>query len=39
VKERSEKKAIVAIDIAAGGVVTVRAEAVAVLIPKSMEKP
>jgi acyl-coenzyme A thioesterase PaaI-like protein len=39
VKERSEKKAIVAIDIAAAGVVTVRAEAVAVLIPKSMEKP
>ena len=37
VTERSEKKAIVAITIAAAGTVTVRAEVVAVRIPKSME--
>ena len=39
VTERSERKAIVAVSISAAGVVTVRAEAVAVLIPKTMEKP
>ena len=38
VTERSEKKAIVAMTVSASGVVTVRAEAVAVRIPKSMER-
>jgi acyl-coenzyme A thioesterase PaaI-like protein len=38
VTERSEKKAVVAITIAAAGVITVRAEAVAVRIPKSMAR-
>jgi acyl-coenzyme A thioesterase PaaI-like protein len=37
VTERSEKKAIVALTVTAGEVVTVRAEVVAVRIPKSME--
>jgi acyl-coenzyme A thioesterase PaaI-like protein len=37
VTERSEKKAVVAMTVSASGVVTVRAEAVAVRIPKSME--
>jgi len=38
VTERSEKKAIVAMTVNASGVVTVQAEAVAVRIPKSMER-
>ena len=38
VTERSEKKAVVAVTIAAAGTVTVRAEAVAVRLPKSMER-
>jgi acyl-coenzyme A thioesterase PaaI-like protein len=38
VKERSERKAIVDVEISAAGTVTVRAEAVAVRIPKSMEQ-
>jgi acyl-coenzyme A thioesterase PaaI-like protein len=38
VTERSEKKAVVAMTISASGVVTVQAEAVAVRIPKSMER-
>jgi acyl-coenzyme A thioesterase PaaI-like protein len=37
VTERSEKKAVVAVTISANGVVTVKAEAVAVRLPKSME--
>ena len=37
VTERSEKKAVVAMTVSASGVVTVRAQAVAVRIPKSME--
>jgi acyl-coenzyme A thioesterase PaaI-like protein len=37
VTERSEKKAIVAVTIAASGTITVRAEVVAVRIPKGME--
>lgn len=37
VTERSEKKAIIAVTIAAAGTITVRAEVVAVRIPKSME--
>jgi acyl-coenzyme A thioesterase PaaI-like protein len=37
VTERSERKAIVAVTISAGGTVTVKAEAVAVRIPKSMQ--
>jgi acyl-coenzyme A thioesterase PaaI-like protein len=36
VTERSEKKAVVAVTIAAAGVITVRAEAVAVRMPQSM---
>ena len=39
VTERSERKAVVAITISATGIQTVRAEAVAVRIPKSMEQP
>jgi len=39
VTERSEKKAVVAITISAAGTTTVRAEAVAVRMPKAMEKP
>src|SRR5262245_20508288 len=38
VTERSEKKAVVAVTIAAAGTVTVRAEAVAVRLPKSMDR-
>ena len=37
VTERSERKAVVAVTIAAAGTITVRAEAVAVRIPKSMQ--
>jgi uncharacterized protein (TIGR00369 family) len=37
--ERSEKKAVVAITITAAGAITVRAEVVAVRIPKAMERP
>jgi acyl-coenzyme A thioesterase PaaI-like protein len=37
VTERSDKKAVVAVTISAAGTVTVRAEVVAVRIPKSME--
>ena len=36
VKEQSERKKVVAVTISAAGTVTVRAEAVAVKIPKSM---
>ena len=39
VKERSARKAIVELTVTAGGNVTVRANAVAVRIPKSMESP
>lgn len=39
VSERSERKAVVALTVAAGGIVTVRAEVVAVRMPKSMEQP
>lgn len=39
VKEQSEKKKIVELTVSAGGTVTVRAEAVAVRMPKSMEQP
>ena len=38
VTERSEKKAIVAVTISAAGTITVRAEIVAVPLPKSMER-
>jgi acyl-coenzyme A thioesterase PaaI-like protein len=38
VKERSEKKAVVHLTVTANGVITVRAEVVAVRIPKTMEK-
>jgi len=38
VTERSEKKAVVAVTISAAGVVTVRAEVIAVRIPKNMER-
>jgi acyl-coenzyme A thioesterase PaaI-like protein len=38
VTERSERKAVVAVTISARGVVTAKAEAVAVRIPKSMEQ-
>jgi acyl-coenzyme A thioesterase PaaI-like protein len=38
VTERSEKKAIVAVTISAGGIITVRAEVVAVRLPRSMER-
>src|SRR5262245_44310043 len=39
VTEQSEKKAVVALTISESGTVTVRAEAVAVRMPKSMERP
>src|SRR5437762_14140164 len=39
VTETSEKKAVVAVTISAGGIVTIRAEVVAVRLPKSMERP
>jgi acyl-coenzyme A thioesterase PaaI-like protein len=39
VTERSERKSVVAVTVKAGGAVTVRGEAVAVRIPKSMERP
>ena len=39
VTERSARKAIVELTVSAGGIVTVRANAVAVRIPKSMESP
>jgi len=39
VTESNEKKAVVAVTISAAGIVTVRAEAVAVRMPKSMEQP
>jgi acyl-coenzyme A thioesterase PaaI-like protein len=38
VTERTEKKAVVAVTISAAGTVTVSAEAVAVRLPKSMER-
>jgi acyl-coenzyme A thioesterase PaaI-like protein len=38
VTERSEKKAVVAVTISAAGTITVRAEVVAVRLPKSMER-
>jgi len=38
VTERSEKKAVVQLTVTANGVVTVRAEVVAVRIPRTMEK-
>lgn len=38
VTERSEKKAIVALTVSAAGSVTVRGEAIAVRMPKSMEQ-
>jgi acyl-coenzyme A thioesterase PaaI-like protein len=38
VKEQSERKKVVAVTISAQGVITVRAEAVAVRIPKSMAR-
>ncbi|HLH30846.1 MAG TPA: PaaI family thioesterase [Terriglobia bacterium] len=37
VKEQSEKKKVVELSVSAGGAVTVRGEAVAVRIPKSMQ--
>jgi acyl-coenzyme A thioesterase PaaI-like protein len=37
VTERSTKKAVVAITVSAGGVMTVRAEAVAVRVPEGMK--
>ena len=39
VTEQSEKKAVVALTVSVSGSVTVRAEAVAVRMPKSMERP
>ncbi len=39
VTERSEKKAIVAVTVAAGGAITARAEVVAVRMPKTMGNP
>src|SRR5436190_20678571 len=39
VTEQSEKKAVVALTVSASGNITVRAEAVAVRLPKSMEQP
>ena len=39
VKEQSKKKKIVELTVSAGGTVTVRAEVVAVRMPKSMEQP
>ena len=38
VSERSDRKAVVALSISAGNVVTVRGEAVAVRLPKNMEQ-
>jgi len=38
VAEKSEKKAVVAVTISAAGTITVRAEIVAVRLPKSMER-
>ena len=38
VKERSERKKIVTLTVSAAGTITVRAEAVAVRMPKSMER-
>ena len=38
IKERSERKAIVTLSVSVSGSVTVRAEVVAVRIPKSMER-
>jgi acyl-CoA thioesterase FadM len=38
IKERSERKAIVTLTVSVAGSVTVRAEVVAVRIPKSMER-
>ena len=39
VTERSEKKAVVVLSVSVAGMVTVRGEAVAVRMPKSMEQP
>ena len=39
VKERSPRKAIVSLTVSVDGTVTVRAEVVAVRIPKTMEQP
>jgi len=39
VKEQSERKKVVELTVSAAGTVTVRAEAVAVRMPKSMEQP
>ena len=39
VTEQSEKKAVVALTVSESGNITVRAEAVAVRMPKSMERP
>jgi acyl-coenzyme A thioesterase PaaI-like protein len=39
VTEQSEKKAVVALTVSESGSITVRAEAVAVRMPKSMERP
>jgi acyl-coenzyme A thioesterase PaaI-like protein len=39
VKEQSERKKVVELTVSAAGTVTVRAEAVAVRMPKSMERP
>jgi acyl-coenzyme A thioesterase PaaI-like protein len=39
VTETSEKKAVVAVTVSAAGTTTVRAEVVAVRLPKSMERP
>jgi acyl-coenzyme A thioesterase PaaI-like protein len=39
VLERSDRKAIVAVNISVAGTVTVRGEVIAVRMPKSMEKP
>jgi acyl-coenzyme A thioesterase PaaI-like protein len=39
VTERSEKKAVVALSVTAAGIPTVRGEAVAVRMPKTMEQP
>jgi len=38
VTERGEKKAVVAVTISAAGAITVRAEVIAVRLPKSMER-
>jgi len=39
VTEHTEKKAVVSITVSSSGIVTVRAEVVAVRIPKNMERP